>query len=76
MARLCDTHIGGVSVIDGIKSRIRRVLGRAAIGRPLVRLRFRLSRLSTRIMAIMMFPLVLFFVGLFSIDQYLSLIHI
>ena len=70
MARLCDTHIGGASVIDGIKSRIRRVLGRAAIGRPLVRLRFRLSRLSTRIMAIMMFPLVLFFVGLFSIDQY------
>ena len=70
MTRLCDTHIGGASVIDGIKSRIRRVLGRAAIGRPLVRLRFRLSRLSTRIMAIMMFPLVLFFVGLFSIDQY------
>ena len=70
MARLCDTHIGGASVIDGIKSRIRRVIGRAAIGRPLVRLRFRLSRLSTRIMAIMMFPLVLFFVGLFSIDQY------
>ena len=29
-----------------------------------------MSRLSTRIMAIMMFPLVLFFVGLFSIDQY------
>ncbi len=70
MARLCDTHIGEASVIDGIKSRIRRVFGRAAIGRPLVRLRFRLSRLSTRIMAIMMFPLVLFFVGLFSIDQY------
>ncbi len=57
-------------MIEGIKSRIRRVLGGAAIGRPLVRLRFRLSRLSTRIMAIMMFPLVLFFVGLFSIDQY------
>ena len=57
-------------MIDGIKSRIRRFLGRAAIGRPLVKLRFRLSRLSTRIMAIMMFPLVLFFVGLFSIDQY------
>ena len=70
MARLFDTHIDGASVIDGIKSRIRGVLGRAAIGRPLVRLRFRLSRLSTRIMAIMMFPLVLFFVGLFSIDQY------
>ena len=70
MARLCDTHIGGASVIDGIKSRIRRVLGRSASGRPLVRLRFRLSRLSTRIMVIMMFPLVLFFVGLFSIDQY------
>ena len=60
----------GASVIDGIKSRVRRFIGRAAIGRPLVRLRFRLSRLSTRIMAIMMFPLVLFFVGLFSIDQY------
>ena len=29
-----------------------------------------MSRLSTRIMAIMLFPLVLFFVGLFSIDQY------
>ncbi|MGC6452296.1 MAG: stimulus-sensing domain-containing protein [Candidatus Puniceispirillaceae bacterium] len=57
-------------MIAKIKSRIRRLLGRAAIGRPLVRLRFRMSRLSTRIMAIMMFPLVLFFVGLFSIDQY------
>ena len=57
-------------MIDNVKSVIRRFLGRAAIGRPLVRLRFRLSRLSTRIMAIMMFPLVLFFVGLFSIDQY------
>jgi hypothetical protein len=57
-------------VIATIKSRIRRLLGRGAIGRPLVRLRFRMSRLSTRIMAIMMFPLVLFFVGLFSIDQY------
>ncbi|HCV89728.1 MAG TPA: histidine kinase [Alphaproteobacteria bacterium] len=57
-------------MIATIKSRIRRLLGRGAIGRPLVRLRFRMSRLSTRIMAIMMFPLVLFFVGLFSIDQY------
>ena len=53
-----------------LKSTIRRLLSRSAIGRPLVRLRFRMSRLSTRIMAIMLFPLVLFFVGLFSIDQY------
>jgi len=66
----------GASVIDNVKSVIRRFLGRAAIGRPLVRLRFRMSRLSTRIMAIMMFPLVLFFIGLFSIDQYrTTLIH-
>jgi len=57
-------------VIAKIKSRIRRFSGRGVIGRPLVRLRFRMSRLSTRIMAIMMFPLVLFFIGLFSIDQY------
>ena len=57
-------------MIAKIKSRIRRLLGRGTIGKPLVRLRFRMSRLSTRIMAIMMLPLVLFFVGLFSIDQY------
>ncbi|MEC8660980.1 MAG: stimulus-sensing domain-containing protein [Pseudomonadota bacterium] len=49
---------------------LRSLVQRSIIGRPLVRLRFRMSRLSTRIMAIMLFPLVLFFVGLFSIDQY------
>ena len=53
-----------------LKSLVRRLLSRGAIGRPLVRLRFRMSRLSTRIMAIMLVPLVLFFIGLFSIDQY------
>jgi len=53
-----------------MKSRFRRLLARGAIGRPLVRLRFRMSRLSTRIMMIMLVPLVLFFIGLFSIDQY------
>ena len=53
-----------------LKSAMRRLLARGAIGRPLVRLRFRMSRLSTRIMAIMLVPLVLFFIGLFSIDQY------
>ena len=49
---------------------MRSLVQRSIIGRPLVRLRLRMSRLSTRIMAIMLFPLVLFFVGLFSIDQY------
>ena len=49
---------------------MRSLVQRSIIGRPLVRLRFRMSRLSTRIMAIMLFPLVLFFAGLFSIDQY------
>lgn len=53
-----------------LKSLVRRLLSRGAIGRPLVRLRFRMSRLSTKIMAIMLVPLVLFFIGLFSIDQY------
>ncbi len=57
-------------MIDKVKSAVRQLLKRKVIGRPLVRLRFRMSRLSTRIMAIMLFPLVLFFVGLFSIDQY------
>jgi two-component system sensor histidine kinase ChvG len=33
-------------------------------------MRFRMSRLSTRIMVIMLVPLLLFFIGLFSIDQY------
>ena len=31
---------------------------------------FRMSRLSARIMAIMLFPLAVFLVGLLSIDQY------
>ena len=53
-----------------LKSLVRRLLARGSIGRPLVRLRFRMSRLSTRIMAIMLVPLVLFIIGLFSIDQY------
>ena len=57
-------------MIDKVKSAVRQLLKRKVIGRPLVRLRFSMSRLSTRIMAIMLFPLVLFFVGLFSIDQY------
>ena len=57
-------------MIDKVKSAVRQLLKRKVIGRPLVRLRFKMSRLSTRIMAIMLFPLVLFFVGLFSIDQY------
>jgi hypothetical protein len=35
-----------------------------------MRIRFGMSRLSTRIMVIMLVPLLLFFVGLFSIDQY------
>ena len=53
-----------------IRDLIRRAARRPVIARTLVRLRLRVSRLSIRIMAIMLFPLVLFFVGLFSIDQY------
>ena len=52
-----------------VRDMIRRTVRRPVFGRMLVRLRLRMSRLSTRIMAIMLFPLVLFFVGLFSIDQ-------
>ena len=60
-----------ISRITGrLRPLVRSLVQRSIIGRPLVRLRLRMSRLSTRIMAIMLFPLVLFFVGLFSIDQY------
>lgn len=69
-ARWRTHRFWGEGVIDKVKSAVRQLLKRKVIGRPLVRLRFRMSRLSTRIMAIMLFPLVLFFVGLFSIDQY------
>lgn len=70
IARWRTHRFWGEGVIDKVKSAVRQLLKRKVIGRPLVRLRFRMSRLSTRIMAIMLFPLVLFFVGLFSIDQY------
>ena len=70
IARWRTHRFRGEGVIDKVKSAVRQLLKRKVIGRPLVRLRFRMSRLSTRIMAIMLFPLVLFFVGLFSIDQY------
>jgi hypothetical protein len=62
IARWRTHRFWGEGVIDKVKSAVRQLLKRKVIGRPLVRLRFRMSRLSTRIMAIMLFPLVLFFV--------------
>ena len=40
------------------------------VPRWIARLRFRMSLLSSRIMAIMLVPLAMFLIGLFSIDQY------
>lgn len=47
-----------------------RVFGARKILRGVAHLRFRMSLLSVRIMAIMLVPLAMFLIGLFSIDQY------